>query len=323
MCNFGGKMKILLKYLAIVLFSLPLSAQQTLMGSGKCALQESENKIDIYLNDMYFTSYLYSPEMAKPVLYPVHTTSGTPVTRGFPLNPVDGESTDHPHHIGISFSFGDVNGIDFWAATKPPPQIKHIATVKMIDDTLQVRLNWICKTGKTVLEELRTMRFTYHYNKFAIDFTSELTAKDTTAIFNDTKEGFFALRVADWLNEEHSGVYTNAQGIQKEANVWGKRSEWMQLEGSKDGKKIGVIIYNHPQSVNYPTYWMARGYGLFSANPLGQRTYQEFHKYKEPKAMNLRLEPGEKALFKFLVVVYENDISRNDLEELFTEYTTE
>ena len=156
-----------------------------------------------------------------------------------------------------------------------------------------------------------------------IYFTSQLTAKDTTVLFTDTKEGFFAIRVADWLNEEHSGIYTNTQGIQKEANVWGKRSEWMQLEGNKDGKTIGVVIFNHPQSFNYPTYWMTRGYGLFSANPLGQRTYQEFYKHREPKGIDLRLEKGEQVCFKFLLVVYEYDISRNGLKELFTEYTTE
>ena len=315
-------MKVLIITIVIVSFSLLLPAQQTLEGAQKLALRQGENKIDFYLNDMYFTSYLHSSELAKPVLFPIHTPSGIPVTRGYPLEPVNGESTDHPHHTGLWFSFGDVNGEDFWGATSPPPQIKHIETIT--EEPLKVRLAWISKSGKTILEELRTMRFSYQHHKFCIDFTSELTAKDTSALFTDTKEGFFAIRVADWLNEEHSGTYTNAQGLQKETNVWGKRSEWMQLEGHKNGKTIGIVIFNHPESFNYPTYWMARGYGLFSANPLGQRTYQEFHKLREPKGIDLRLERGEKAIFKFLVVVYENIIiTQTDLNELFTEYSSQ
>ena len=31
-----------------------------------------------------------------------------------------------------------------------------------------------------------------------------------------------------------------------------------------------IAIFDHPGNVNYPTYWHARGYGLFAANPLGR-----------------------------------------------------
>jgi hypothetical protein len=31
-----------------------------------------------------------------------------------------------------------------------------------------------------------------------------------------------------------------------------------------------VILIDHPQNPGYPTYWHARGYGLFAANTLGQ-----------------------------------------------------
>ena len=36
------------------------------------------------------------------------------VTRGFPLEPRPGERVDHPHHVGLWFNHGDVNGVDFW-----------------------------------------------------------------------------------------------------------------------------------------------------------------------------------------------------------------
>ena len=39
---------------------------------------------------------------------------GTLVTRGFPLDPRPGERVDHPHHVGLWFNYGDVNGVDFW-----------------------------------------------------------------------------------------------------------------------------------------------------------------------------------------------------------------
>ncbi len=32
----------------------------------------------------------------------------------FPVNPRPGEPTDHPHHLGLWFTYENVNGLDFW-----------------------------------------------------------------------------------------------------------------------------------------------------------------------------------------------------------------
>ena len=32
---------------------------------------------------------------------------------------------------------------------------------------------------------------------------------------------------------------------------------------------VAIAILDHPQNPGHPTYWHARGYGLFAANPLG------------------------------------------------------
>lgn len=39
--------------------------------------------------------------------------SGKVITRGYPMNPRPFERMDHPHHVGLWFNFGDVNGLDF------------------------------------------------------------------------------------------------------------------------------------------------------------------------------------------------------------------
>ena len=36
-----------------------------------------------------------------------------------------------------------------------------------------------------------------------------------------------------------------------------------------DGHTVTIAIFDHPGESGYPTYWHARGYGLFAANPLG------------------------------------------------------
>src|SRR5580698_1386568 len=75
---------------------------------------EAHQRVDITIDGKPFTSYVWPSTLKKPVLYPVITADGTDVVRGFPLAPRPGERVDHPHHAGIWFNYGNVNGFDFW-----------------------------------------------------------------------------------------------------------------------------------------------------------------------------------------------------------------
>src|SRR5213595_2291678 len=80
----------------------------------KVVASKKEHKVDVFIGDKSFTSFLYPDSLEKPVLYPLHAANGTIVTRGFPLDPKPGDPTDHPHHIGLWFNYENVNGLDFW-----------------------------------------------------------------------------------------------------------------------------------------------------------------------------------------------------------------
>lgn len=286
---------------------------------------EKENQIDIFLNKRFFTSYRYSYNLTKPIFFPIYSPSGMELTRGYPLKEIDGESRDHPHHSGIWFACDDVNGNHFWNNTEPPPQIRHVRISKIESGRNKGILSmisfWNDSSGKSILEETRTMIFRFAPAVYIIDFTFILKALDITVVFHDTKEGLFAIRVADWLNEKDgTGQYVNSKGEVREAGVWGKRANWVKLEGTKDRKIYGIVIMNHPNSINYPTYWMARGYGLFSANPLGQLVYQQYHHEKEPKEFKLTLSYQETATFKFRMLIYEGLFSVETINELFADY---
>src|SRR5437868_5778584 len=75
---------------------------------------EAERRVDVLVGGKPFTSYIYPTSLKKPVLYPLRTGSGVVVTRGYPLEPRPGERVDHPHHAGLWFNSGDVNGLDLW-----------------------------------------------------------------------------------------------------------------------------------------------------------------------------------------------------------------
>ena len=299
-----------------------------------------DKKIDVMIGGRHFTSYRYGGEhyklvkganksdhgyLAKPVLFPVHTPSGIVVSRGYPLAEVESEEKDHPHHAGIFFTCDEVNGNKFWENTTSSPQVKHIKVTGMKGGAgkgkLSTVMHWIGKSGKTLLEEERKMVFSAGENENVVDFDISLTAQDEKVVFGDTKEGMFAIRVADWLREEGgSGRYLSSNGDEMEENVWGKRARWVCLQGEKDGKTIGIAIANHPRSVNYPTYWHSRRYGLFSANPLGQYDFERKRNQGRAKPLNFTLGPGETAHFGFRMVVYEGTRSKEELEERFRSY---
>jgi hypothetical protein len=283
---------------------------------------KGDDRIDVLIEGQHFTSCLYGEGLTKPILYPVCSPSGVPVNRGYPRVHIEGESTDHPHHAGVFFTYDKVNDNGFWNNTTSPPQIKHVKVTKMKAAFGKGRLStiahWVGKSGRALLEEKRDMVFLAGEDEYAIDFCMDLTAKDTEVVFKDTKEGMFAIRVADWLREEGgNGRYLSSNGDETEDNVWGKRAKWVRLQGEKDSKTVGIAIFNHPKSVNYPTYWHARAYGLFSANPLGQYDFEKKRNPESAKPLNFTLEPGKKASFRFRMIIYEGDRTPEQLEERF------
>ncbi|MCX6225173.1 MAG: PmoA family protein [Bacteroidia bacterium] len=277
----------------------------------KFVSKPSENKVDVIVDDILFTSFCWPDNVYKPILYPVMTSSGTEVTRGFPLKPRAEERNDHIHQVGIWFNYGNVNGVDFWGngsrGFREPGggEIKHIAVDKLEPGTgegvLKTRESWIAPKGKELLAEKTEYHFIASGNQRIIDRITTLTAGDTTVLFKDTKEGMFGIRLARQLelpsdevvtlldssgkpSKEQivsktgvSGNYHSSEGLTGEA-VWGTRAKWMALNGTIGNEEISIIICDHPQNQSYPTYWHARGYGLFAANPLG---WSDFTKGKE------------------------------------------
>jgi hypothetical protein len=117
-------------------------------------------------------------------------------------------------------------------------------------------------------------------------------------------------------------MYFSSNGDKMAKGVWGKRARWVAIQGVKDDKVVGVAILNHPESLNYPTYWHARNYGLFSANPLGQGDFQRQDGYKknEPIYLNYTLKKDQTAHFRFKVIVFEGIKTAVQIEQRFKDF---
>ena len=94
----------------------------------------------------------------------------------------------------------------------------------------------------------------------------------------------------------------------------------MRLEGNKDGKPLGILMLNHPSSINFPTFWHVRGYGLFAANPLGQLSFEKGRKVENPTELKLTLQQGESAFFKFRMIFYEGKKTKENCDKDFETY---
>ncbi len=280
------------------------------------------DQIDIDLDGKPFTTFHAGVDAGKPYLAPLRSASGKIVTRRFPMENVEGESRDHLHHRGLWFCYDDVNGVKFWEndPSYKNPKIGRIVvrggvTWKAAAKTMDAIFDWNDHDGTTVLIEHRVMKFQASPKLRIIDFDITLTAPEKV-VFGDTKEGAFAIRLADALTElKGSGKMVNAEGLQGMANVWGKRSSWVDYSGTLDGEKLGVAIFDHPSNPGYPTRWHSRDYGLFALNPWGQHAF-------DPAAgeAHTMLAAGAALHFRWRVVIHSGDIVGAHIADLYREF---
>jgi hypothetical protein len=316
----------------------------------KIVKDAKENKYDISIGGKLFTSFLYPNNLEKPVLYPIFSATGTEVTRGFPLRTKAGDPTDHPHHLGLWFNFENVNGLDFWnnsyaIAAEKKHMYGWIKTDRILKTaggstgTISYHSNWTNQKNEVLLEETTTYNFSGKGNQRIIDRTTVLKAKQQV-VFTDAKDGLLGLRVAHALeiptkqdqkftddkgnvtivkggtDKIPNGNYVTSEG--KEGNdVWSTRAAWCKVYGKMGSDSVSISIIDHPANPNYPTYWHARGYGLFAANPLGEKIFTNGKTTK-----NLTLNPGESVSFKYRVLVDEGPktTSNQQLQELATQF---
>ncbi len=291
---------------------------------------EKDRRVDILIGGQPFTSYTWPIRLKKPVLYPIRTASGTLVTRGFPLDPRPGERVDHPHHVGLWFNYGDVNGFDFWnnsdaIADADRPKmgtIEHRGIAAATGGTagiLTADSDWLLPDGRVVLKQRTVYTFTGDKTTRTIDLDITLTAQDTRVALTDNKEGVLGLRVTRALEEPSdkpevftdasgratpvasmdntgvNGVYLTSEGT-KGAAVWGTRGRWCLLSGLVASEPVGIAIFDRPGNPGYPTYWHARGYGLFAANPLGQKALSNGR-----ETLDFAIAPHQSARFRYRV----------------------
>jgi hypothetical protein len=339
----------------VLFIALMLISTYNFCQSNKVQLikNDAEKKVDILVDGKLFTSYLYTdklPVLRKPVLYPINAANGVTITRGFPLKPREGERIDHPHHIGSWFNYGDVEGLDFWNNSDAIPAekakemgtIKHQKIINVKSGTrkgeLSYSANWVNFEDKIIVKEKTNFVFTATNGVRIIDRATTLSAGNKAVSFKDNKEGLIGMRVARELelpskqpvvltdshgnktevpaldNKNVTGNYLSSEGVTG-ADVWGKRGRWVALSGTIQNKDVTVVIFDNPKNVGFPTYWHARDYGLFAANPLGQSIFSE-----GKETLNYKLDANKSITFKYRILILDGKADKDAIEKEYQSF---
>lgn len=241
--------------------------------AGRDVVVRREGKtVNVSIDGKPFTTLRYA-DGPKPYFYPVIGPTGDPVTRSYPMEQVDGETKDHPHHRSWWFTFGNVNGIDFWAEKPTAGRIFQTKLELQESGPVMGRIrtlnDWVASDGKTVCSDTREVRIYRTSSGRLMDFDITIHAPNGPVTFGDTKEGMMGFRVASSMDVDRGkGHIVNSRG-RKDGDTWGMPAEWVDYYGPVNEKTVGIAVMDHPASFRHPTHWHVRTYGLFAANPFG------------------------------------------------------
>jgi hypothetical protein len=293
--------------------------------SAQVRFTQAGDHIGVTVDDQPFTDLYFGAAYPKPFLWPLRTASGLEVTRNFPMKSVPGESHDHPHHRGLFIGYGTINGFNFWenedsykTTNRGRIVIRSIKDVKdgKKEGTIHAIFEWHAPDGTNLMDEDRTMTFYSEQGRRTIDFDLMFKARQNM-IWADTKEGFFAIRLADSMAEKNGGKMVNSDGATGEKAVWGTPAKWVDYSGSVNGQPAGIAMFAHPTNPRYPPRWHSRAYGLFAVNPWGLK---EFIDQPNAHGGGLQLDAGKAMRLRYRVVIHSSDVTPINLPDLYSEY---
>jgi hypothetical protein len=272
-------------------------------------LTDHGDKVEVKVGGELFTKYHYGTEVPRPFLYPVIGPFGGGVTRPYPMETVENDHTDHPHHRSIWVAWGDVNGSDNWSEEERAGRVVHRNLEKCSGGPIFGQISsvndWVDVDGEKLMED----RMTYRFYSLAgalrfVELEVTFIASEGPVRFGDTKEGgICSVRVAAPMEVDRGGRIENSFGGINEPETWGKRAHWCDYSGIVDERHVGIAIFDHPGNFRHPTYWHVRNYGLMTANPFGLSYFCE----SEEADGTFSLGRGESLRFRYGVYVHPGD----------------
>ncbi len=321
--------------LSLLLVGLGIACRPAWSANEPVQLTRHGDRISVEIGGRPFTTYYFDPAVSKPYLQPLRSAQGTIVTRNFPIRNTVPAAHQHdhalePHQRPLYFGHGDIDGLDFWAEQAfqhfygrgvhhPFGRIVFRRLVEMKggpdEGILKAEFDLVSPNNRPIASETQTFIFRGDKLTRTIDCQFTISAKYAPVVMGDTKEGTFAIRVAPALNSP-PGHMIDSNGAVGEKGIWGTRANWVDYDGTVDGEPVGIAVFDSPQSFRHPTYWHARAYGLFAANPFGIREFT-----RDPlRDGSWTIPQGKSLLFRYRVLIHHGNYQQAHVAQAYRRY---
>jgi hypothetical protein len=326
-----------MRVLTLTLFSFLASLSASSAETPPVKLTSLADRVRVEVDGRLFTEYVFGDGASRPYCYPVLAADGTGLTRDFPMKETPGEETDHPWHRSLWFAHSIVNGVDFWnegtggaGLSKQKGRTVHHELVEATSGAtgvVRARNRWLAPDGTLICTDDRTLRFRGKGDVRMIDYEVTWQAlPDQQLHIGDNKDGTMAIRIAQWMTMPHKSKNQNVPGNghivtstgARDADAWGKRAAWCDYYAPRGDKVYGVAIFDHPKNLRHPTWWMARNYGLFGANPFGQHDYENLK--DQPHIGDYTIPPGGSLTLRYRFVFHLGDEQAAGIADLYRQY---
>jgi len=294
---------ILFCFMAALLLVGQMQAQSKISAVKKGA------KIDVTIDNLFFTSYLFSTDEKYPFFYPVNGPSGASVTSM--------RNGTYPHHSSLFFGCDRVNGGNYWQEGLDRGQIVSLREDILENDGPRVVIEneciWKRPGAVSPVKDLRKITITAPSKElFQIDFevTMEMLLDVT---IEKTNHSLFSGRIDPALAVTNGGTMINAEGELGEKGTFGKASAWIDCFGKRGDKIEGMAIMQHPDNNWYPSPWFTRDYGFFSPTPM----------YWPADDKATVLKKGDAIKLKYRVLVHTGTNETAKIAEEFKKYAAQ
>jgi hypothetical protein len=297
------KKLIIATLIAGLMIVIPLSA-------AKITAEKVGSKINVTIDNKYFTSYIFSEDEKYPFFYPVHgPVSGGSVTSM--------RNSEYPHHSSLFFGCDLLNGGNYWQEGLERGRIISVNAeiVKQGGDSVIItdECIWSRPGAISPVKDTRTIIITspsLTISQIDVEIKMEML---TDVVILKTNHSLFSVRMAADLSVKNGGTMINAEGAKKEKDTFGKNSPWMDFYGKRGDATEGLAIFQHPSNPWYPSPWFTRDYGFMSPTPM----------YWPENGTDITMKKGTVLDLHYRVLVHAGDHNQAKIAEAFEKYRNE
>lgn len=275
-------------------------------GNDVVTIEPQPESLIVKIQNEEFTVFHFGRDYPKPYFWPVRGSDGAVLTR-----PIEPGEKEHPHHKGIWVAVDEVNEIKFWAE-KGKIATREVTSASGNPATIQVKNEWLSNEGAVILKE-HTKVSIFPNRTLIFDIRLSIPAGQLVR-FDDTKEGFLAIRIAESMREKVGGLVVNSEGQKATAGCWGQNANWVDYTGEVNGKQYGVALMDFPENFRRSRYHV-RDYGLFSLSPFGEGVYQNDVNKAQPVILD-----DSKPSLRLRYGIFVHDGGPTDVAEAYAQF---